>query len=690
MVSEMRKRWVSWKGERALAFMVMLVSLLAAASVVTDRAAFAAQETPERFELQEIVVTATREQDPIERIPRNVTVITAYDIEQAPSNNMADLLAREANITVRSITGHDKRAVVDIRGMGDTAVSNVLVLVDGVRWNAPDLSGPDFSSIPLEQIERIEILRGPGTVLYGDGAVGGVIQIITKKGEGGAAGLVHGSVGSYGTRNLKASYGGTFDRLKLHLNSGYYTSHGYRDNGYLRKADGGVRAEYAVAKFLSFSLSVSRHEDRYGLPGPVSKRDMDSERDRKASDSPYDFGETRDDRYTSGARAELGRFGSLEARVSYRHRHNPFLIGYTPLLAKDDQMDQIDENTTTADLDYRLEVRRGGRTHKLHWGSNWAWTDYIREERAFERKAGDLTRAGYFFSGQWSLTSDLTLTTGYRRDRSRVTFRRDRYTNFFSPIPPFNLLYSAWVTREKTRHTWDHSALDLGLTWKAGKDTTLFGNFSTSFRNPNVDELAQADEDLKPQKGRHVDAGIRRRFSDLLEGSVTFFHMRVEDEIYYGRNPADGTSVNRNYDETTLRRGVETEIKCYPAETLYVWANYSYTRARFEHRNTRVPLVPRHKGSLGLEWRPMEPLLLSLTGTWVGSRVDGNDEFNNLYRELDDYSVVDAKVSFNVRSWKLFAGVNNLLDEVYSTTGYSETYYPMPGRNYYAGVEWKF
>ncbi len=129
---------------------------------------------------------------------------------------------------------------------------------------------------------------------------------------------------------------------------------------------------------------------------------------------------------------------------------------------------------------------------------------------------------------------------------------------------------------------------------------------------------------------------------------------------------------------------------CIRDRTLYVWANYSYTRARFEHRNTRVPLVPRHKGSLGLEWRPMEPLLLSLTGTWVGSRVDGNDEFNNLYRELDDYSVVDAKVSFNVRSWKLFAGVNNLLDEVYSTTGYSETYYPMPGRNYYAGVEWKF
>ena len=138
--------------------MVMLVPVLAATSVVTDRTAFAAQETPERFELQEIVVTATREQDPIERIPRNVTVITAYDIEQAPSNNVADLLAREANITVRSITGHDKRAVVDIRGMGDTAVSNVLVLVDGVRWNAPDLSGPDFSSIPLEQIERIEIL----------------------------------------------------------------------------------------------------------------------------------------------------------------------------------------------------------------------------------------------------------------------------------------------------------------------------------------------------------------------------------------------------------------------------------------------------------------------------------------------------------------------------------------------------
>jgi iron complex outermembrane receptor protein len=135
-----------------------------------------------RFELEEIVVTATREEDEIRKTPKNVTVITSEDIEQASSNNIVDLLARESNVNLRSFFGHDKGAGVDIRGMGDTYVSNVVVVVDGFRLNSPDLSGPDFSSIPLDQIERIEIVRGAGSVLYGDGAVGGVVNIITKKG----------------------------------------------------------------------------------------------------------------------------------------------------------------------------------------------------------------------------------------------------------------------------------------------------------------------------------------------------------------------------------------------------------------------------------------------------------------------------------------------------------------------------
>ncbi len=132
--------------------------------------------------MEEVVVTASRQEEEVRDTARNVTVITSEDIEQATSNFVPELLSREANVTLRSFFGTDKNAGVDVRGMGETSSSNVLVLVDGFRLNPPDLSGPDFSVIPISEIERIEIVRGANSVLYGDGAVGGVVNIITKRG----------------------------------------------------------------------------------------------------------------------------------------------------------------------------------------------------------------------------------------------------------------------------------------------------------------------------------------------------------------------------------------------------------------------------------------------------------------------------------------------------------------------------
>ena len=139
--------------------------------------------------LDELVVTGTHVETAW-ATPRSVTVINAADIARATSNNLVDLLAQEANVNLRSLFGNDKFATIDIRGMGDTAGSNVLVLIDGVRINAVDLSGTDFSSIPLDQIERIEVVRGANTVRYGNGAVGGVINIRSKRAaDGSHAGL---------------------------------------------------------------------------------------------------------------------------------------------------------------------------------------------------------------------------------------------------------------------------------------------------------------------------------------------------------------------------------------------------------------------------------------------------------------------------------------------------------------------
>ena len=142
-------------------YKAMLVFLLAWYSIAVclghaqEKPSDSKQQTGSRFEMEEVVVTATRLEDEIRNVPRNVTVITAEDIAQAPSNYVPDLLSREANINLQSSSGTDKQAVVDIRGMGETASSNVLVMVDGFRLNPPDLAGPDFSTIAIDEIERI-------------------------------------------------------------------------------------------------------------------------------------------------------------------------------------------------------------------------------------------------------------------------------------------------------------------------------------------------------------------------------------------------------------------------------------------------------------------------------------------------------------------------------------------------------
>ena len=146
-----------------------------------------------------IIVIATRDQENI-----NTQIIDSEQIRQSPARTLPELLSLEAGIFSRSLYGNNAtRATIDIRGFGATSAQNTLILVDGRRLNDVDLAAVDFSAIPLANIERVEIMRGGGAVLYGDGAVGGTINIITKQPATlGSTGQVELAAGNYGTRHL--------------------------------------------------------------------------------------------------------------------------------------------------------------------------------------------------------------------------------------------------------------------------------------------------------------------------------------------------------------------------------------------------------------------------------------------------------------------------------------------------------
>jgi iron complex outermembrane receptor protein len=227
---------------KTICFGISLVAFLSHGVASADenmpdngKQAVSLQQETETIELEAIVVTAGKRKEPVSDIPAHATIITSDDIAASAGTSISDLLAQESGITVRSPFGSDKQAILDIRGMGDTAASNVIIMVDGLVLNRPDQSGASISSVPLEQIERIEIVRGAGSVVYGNGAVGGVINIITKKSGDAPSAQVYGSYGTYDTIENRASLDTNIRDVFLNLNAGWYDSDGYRDNGFFRK-----------------------------------------------------------------------------------------------------------------------------------------------------------------------------------------------------------------------------------------------------------------------------------------------------------------------------------------------------------------------------------------------------------------------------------------------------------------------
>ena len=649
---------------------------MASASAFADETAATGDDPPApvHIALDEIVVTASKMREPVKNIPQNVTVITREDIEAAAGENIADVLARESGVNIRSASGTDRQAVIDLRGMGDTASSNVIVMVDDMPINAPDQSGPSISSIPMEQIERIEIVRGAGSVVYGSGAVGGVINIITSRPPETPTATLYGYIGQYDAYTARTAFAGRIKDVDVDLNAGFHDAEGYRDNGFFRKKDIGVKTVYPVTQRLSLNVSGMAYEDQYGLPGPVSAMDVNSRSRRTRTDRPDDRGESTEYKGRAGFEMDFDQRGILTVNRGYRFRDNRYIIGFSPLIPKDDQKSHIDEDTRLVDLNYVLHYSAFDRLHMFQLGMDHSQTEYIRTENpAGPRKNAQTESMGIFINNQWRVSGQTMINAGMRHHHFQGRFRVDEKKRFDEQW--------LWVNGNIDKKQWDQQVFSVGATSALSHATSVFIGYAASFRIPNVDEFAESEEGLKPQKGGHIDMGLRQRFGDRLTMTIAVFDIRIDDEIYY-------SDINRNYDDKTIRRGVETDVTFYPADGLRCWGNYTYTEAKFDGSGAAIPLAPRHRASAGVNWQPAQPLDIALSGTYSGSRYDGNDLSNDRYEKLDPYLVVDAKITYQYKDLAVFAGVSNIFDELYSTSAYSESHYPMPGRTAFGGIRW--
>ncbi len=633
--------------------------------------------------LETIVVTATRDPQEIQKIPANITVITRTQIEQSNAQSTVDLLRTEVGVMVRDFTGSGKTVSVDIRGFGETGPLNTLVLVDGRRVNEVDLSAVDWTQIPLDQIERIEILRGPGSVLYGDNAVGGVINIITKKPE--KLFSFRGDVvrGSYLYHKESASVSGRSGPFSILVYGDYGSTEGYRENSFVRYKDIGARILFDLNSSLQISLSGNFHRDDYGLPGALPQ--LLYHIDRKTTLNPADKAETDDGYLFLEAKMDFKEMGRIETDLSYRHRkvHSLFRSFFFE--------DNKNLSTFGFTPKYVLEKPIGNHANKLTVGLDYYHADSkVDSESLFfgaDRISVKKKSLGLYLHDEFSILENLLLSLGGRWEWTTYEVAQDSS--------------GADDRKRESEPAWN-----LGVNYLLNKGTSIFLSVKRSFRFPVSDELIQyfplfqINSSIKAQKGYHYEAGIRHAFTDRVEGILTFFWMDLRDELFF--NPM--TFSNENYPRTR-RRGLEMGLKAKPFSWLHIWGNYGYVHPKLKGEGfseNDIPGVARHKGSFGTDFHfgkifrndYLKGLSFNGRGNFIGSRHFISDWRNQVGR-LDGYYTIDAKLSYEWKGLKAFVGVNNITNQKYAEYGVLNFlglpfYYPSPERNYMAGVSYTF
>jgi iron complex outermembrane receptor protein len=634
--------------------------------------------------LEEVVVTGTRDVQEIRKIPANVTVITREEIQRSNAQTVIDLTRSEVGVVARDFYGTGKTASVDIRGFGETGPLNTLVLVDGRRVNEIDLSGVDWTQIPLDQIERIEVVRGAGSVLYGDNAVGGVINIITKKPEKPISARVEGILGSYRFNKEVGSVSGKWGPLSAILNAGYNATEGYRENGFLRAKDVGGRLVYEANQDISFNFSGSLHEDDSGLPGGLTQADIDR-LGRRDTLTPDNQASTQDGYALFGGKTKLGDWGRAEIDLSYRHREVENFLDFPASF----YTYQDERHLTTWGLTpkYILEKPLGNHFNKLTLGLDFCRsTSVVNSDSVFfgfpssNRSEIRKRSTGLYLLDEFYILNSLIFSPGYRHEW--VTY------DIFQRTP-----------RAKDETTDRESAFSLSLDYLFGKRSSAFFSAKRSFRFPVSDELILVFPDFKvnpeinPQTGYHYEAGVRHSFIEQVEANLTLFWVDFHDEIFF--NPT--TFTNENYPKTQ-RQGLEVGVKARPLEWVSLWANYGYIRPRLRGGNflgSDIPGVPRHKGAVGMDLSIWKRLQLSSRANFIGSRYLISD-FANQVDKLDGYYTVDANLSYLWKGLKAFIGVNNLFNRKYAeyavtnATGTAQSFYPSPEGNFFGGISYIF
>ncbi len=649
------------------------LTLACALSLSILAANAAAQEV-----LPSIVITGARFPAQPAGAPIGATIITAEDIRRAGATDVNAAIRKVGGVYGRQSLDASPDFGLDLRGFGSNSSQNLVILVDGVRLNENELANAVLSSIPVDTVERIEIQRGGSSVLYGEGATGGVINIVTRRaGEQGTHGSLFAEGGRFDAHDLRASLTHGAGPLSLDLAVADRGTDNYRANSEFRQksASGGLQYRYGAGRA---GLRFERSKQDARFPGSLSEAQFLA--NPRQTQTPDDFGTLDTDRISAFAEHRIGSV-ELAAELSRREREVTATYFYTSMGMKIASRSAYDSRQTQFSPRLRHTASFGAGRNELVAG-----IDLVRWERQTQSDfsladAEQDAKAVYLRNEMlWNAPHNARLAIGGRHER----FTKD----YADPLafPPV-----AGEHRKQSINAWSlEGSIDVL------PQVTVFARAGRSYRIANVDEnsLRSGPEVLAPQTSRDLELGVSAGSDGRKLGARLFRH-RLRDEILY--DPTIGWGANTNLDPTR-RQGVELEGQYALGSGLRLTGQWQRVDAEFTggpNAGREMVLVPKNVVTARLAWAPAGKLSghsADIGAQWVDSQRYGSDFSNLCSARIPSYTTLDARYALRVGGWEAAVTALNLADRQYYSNAFGcrAGIYPSDGRQLKLSLRYDF
>ncbi|MBN1871398.1 MAG: TonB-dependent receptor [Candidatus Omnitrophica bacterium] len=613
--------------------------------------AFEGDGPTEGIELPAIMITPTKYEVPTRGIPSSFTIVYEDELVSQGKVQVKDILMGVPGLHVVQTGSFGSPTSIFTRG---TESSHTLVMIDGVKVFDPTSTNGafNFANLTLDNIERVEVLRGPHSTLYGSDAMGGVVNIITKKGEGrpkvwssfegGSFSTFKESAGSYG--EFKGfHYSAAFSRLDTEgiskADSKYDNDEedGYVNTSFSTRIDYEPFENVSCGGTFRYTDAEIEIDDGGGYNGDDPNR---RDRERVGTVSSYlDF--DMNDWWSFG--------------LKWMRMHNERF--------DKDFLDELDANdyiySKYEGLNTACEIHNVFRTEE--YGTLSCGIDYDEQESDT-----------YYFNEAWGIMAD----TPKRKNHNVGYYVQNRLTlgeSFYSIIG---------VRLDDHSEFGFHDTYKIHAKYVFDSGTSVKGGWSTGFKAPSLYQLydpTYGSTDLRPEENETYELGAGQSlFEDKLEVESTYFRSELDDLIDWVSDGGWGgqyQNVNR-----AIIWGIENVASLNITDKVYF--DYSYTYLETENEATKQSLDrrPRHKHTFNIRCKPTDKLNVNLTYLYVGNRKDNSYTGNQTI--LDDYHKVDVSARYLVNEYlELFGRIENLLDKHYQEVdGYG-----VPGISFYGG-----